>query len=304
VKNLVAALTACLLVAALGWVARLQWRPASAPSLPLSPLPGDEAIAPAASEAAPGDVPIPPAAMPASDSALPGPPDALLKPSVRHPIEAPAAALPLPPLADSDAEIIAALSEVMDASLLRRYFELETLARRFVVCVDLLPSGKLPLQARLAHRVEGRFAVTEHGDGSTLDPSNEARYAPLLQFLTTQDTATLARVYRRFHPLLQQAYGEIGYPELYFNDRLVAVIDHLLAVQAPVEPIALVQPKVFYTYADPALESASAGHRILYRLGPAHRARVLQWLGRLRAELAGLPPADNDSRPPPTGAAH
>ncbi|HQU43635.1 MAG TPA: DUF3014 domain-containing protein, partial [Pirellulales bacterium] len=41
----------------------------------------------------------------------------------------------------------------------------------------------------------------------------------------------------------------------YFNDRLVSVIDHLLAAPEPAGPVALVQPKIIYKFADPQLES-------------------------------------------------
>lgn len=287
-KHVVKTFSALALLAALAALAWWQWRPVTPDLLPLSPLPGDEAIVPATSQQAapPGDVLTPPIAMEPATAAPAATPDAPLVPSADHPIETPAPALPLPPLAESDPEIIAALSEAMDAGLLRRFFDLDTLARRFVICVDLLPSGKLPLQNRLAHRVEGRFTVIEQAEGSLLDPANYARYAPLVQFVTAQDPATLARVYRRFYPLLQQSYEEIGYSGRYFNDRLIAVIDHLLAVEPPTEPVALVQPKVFFRYADPSVEAASAGHRILYRIGPEHRARVLQWLAAMRTELA------------------
>ena len=36
-------------------------------------------------------------------------------------------------------------------------------------------------------------------------------------------------MYKQYYPLFQQAYVDLGYPEGYFNDRLVEVIDHLLA---------------------------------------------------------------------------
>ena len=42
------------------------------------------------------------------------------------------------------------------------------------------------------------------------------------------DTGRLAALYVRFYPLFQQAYRDLGYPNGYFNDRLVEVIDHLL----------------------------------------------------------------------------
>jgi hypothetical protein len=88
------------------------------------------------------------------------------------------------------------------------------------------------------------------------------------------DTQKLVQAYVRYYPLFQKAYQELGYPNGYFNDRLVEVIDHLLAAPDVPAPIALAQPKVLYEFADPALESRSAGQKILMRMGPVNEARV------------------------------
>jgi len=97
----------------------------------------------------------------------------------------------------------------------------------------------------------------------------------------------------RFYPLFQQAYRELGYPDGYFNDRLVVVIDHLLATPDVPQPVALRQPNVMYEYADPALESRSAGQKLLIRSGPANETAIKAKLREIRAALTGqaLPPA-------------
>jgi len=94
----------------------------------------------------------------------------------------------------------------------------------------------------------------------------------------------------RFHPLLQQAYRELGYPQGNFNDRLVAVIDHLLATPAIEGPLRVVQPKVLYEFADPELEARSAGQKLLLRMGTANAARVKNWLREFRRQITAAPP--------------
>jgi hypothetical protein len=64
------------------------------------------------------------------------------------------------------------------------------------------------------------------------------------------------------------------------------VIDHLLAAPDAPVPLLLTQPKVRYEYADPALESASAGWKIMWRIGPSNAALVKAKLRELRAALA------------------
>ena len=103
------------------------------------------------------------------------------------------------------------------------------------------------------------------------------------------DATALVGVYERYYPLFQQAYRELGYQNGYFNDRLVEVLDHLLAAPDAGAAPALVHPSVFYQYADPALEQLSAGQKILVRMGPANAARVKAKLREVRAALVGVP---------------
>ena len=86
----------------------------------------------------------------------------------------------------------------------------------------------------------------------------------------------------------------------YFNDRLVEVIDLLLATPEPAEPprlrltevkgpIAPERPWVRYEFADPRLQSLAAGQKILVRMGLANERRVKAWLTAFRAELLQAP---------------
>ena len=120
--------------------------------------------------------------------------------------------------------------------------------------------------------------------------------------VTSIDTGRAVALYVRFFSLLQQAYEDLGYPGKYFNDRVVEVIDHLLATPEPDGPIRVVlpphdtsinfeRPWTLYQFADSRLESASAGQKILLRIGPENASRLKQKLAELRARLASEPPA-------------
>ncbi len=69
------------------------------------------------------------------------------------------------------------------------------------------------------------------------------------------------------------------------------VIDHLLAAPEVQEPLRLVQPKVLYEYADPRLETLSAGQKILVRVGSENAAKLKAKLREIRGEVTGqMPP--------------
>ena len=96
------------------------------------------------------------------------------------------------------------------------------------------------------------------------------------------DLPAFVREYANFYPVFQAAYRDIGYPDRYFNDRLVEVIDLLLATPDIAAPLRLKRPGVMYTFADPDLESLSAGQKILLRVGPANEALIKSRLRELR----------------------
>jgi hypothetical protein len=104
------------------------------------------------------------------------------------------------------------------------------------------------------------------------------------------DAKKLVAVYVHFYPLFQQAYRELGYPNGYFNDRLVEVIDNLLAAPDTREPVRVVRPKVFYEFAEPELEALPAGQKILIRIGAANASRIKAKLREIRGELTRQAP--------------
>lgn len=207
-------------------------------------------------------------------------------PPIEHPVEADLYST-LPTLDGSDPEFLAALSTLIDAAQVDRHLERSGLIRRLVVSLDNLPGGRVTLKQRPLKAVGGALVVRGEEGGLVLDERNFARYVPLVELAERLDPAALVAVYRRFYPLFQQAYQDLGYPDGYFNDRLVAVIDHLLAAPPATGELRLVQPNVLYRYADPALEARSPGAKILLRIGPDNAERVKAVLVRWRAVLIG-----------------
>jgi hypothetical protein len=108
----------------------------------------------------------------------------------------------------------------------------------------------------------------------------------LVKIVQNTDTAQLVAIYKQYYPLFQQAYADLGYPDGYFNDRLVEVIDHLLATPEISGPIRLKRPSVNYEFADAELENRSAGQKLLIRMGSENAAVVKAKLRELRQAVA------------------
>ena len=120
-----------------------------------------------------------------------------------------------------------------------------------------------------------------------MDPRGTARYAPYIRALKAVDNKDLINWYIHTYPQFQQAYRQLGYPKAYFNDRLIAVINHLLATPDLRKAAALKRVGGHYEYIDPTLESLSVGQKMLLRSGAVNMAIIKSWLRDLRARLTG-----------------
>ena len=230
----------------------------------------------------------------APDAAQTPPPAQPPEPAIQHPLpagQASASTAPLPSLADSDPALSDALRQIVGAAAVKDYLLPESIIRHLVVTIDNLPRQKVAVQKRPTSAVGGSFVADGDELHATLNPQNFARYQPMVAVIGKLDMQKLAGVYVRFYPLFQHAYQDLGYPNGYFNDRLVQVIDSLLATPQPAGPIDLVRPNVMYLYADPALESRPAGQKLLIRMGPENAATIKAKLSELRTAIAAAPPA-------------
>lgn len=216
----------------------------------------------------------------------------------QNPVAPPAAEeSPPPPLADSDPWFAGAIAGLFGAAELPDFVYSDKLARRFVVTVDSLAREQVPVELRPIRAVAGTLATAGTEEAPVLAPANAERYAGYVRALEALDTARAVEFYRRAYPRLQEAYERLGYPGKYFNDRVIAVIDDLLATpDTPAAP-ALVRPSVMYRYADPALERRSAGQKTLLRMGPENARRVKAKLREIRAALAKPATAGVAARP-------
>lgn len=207
------------------------------------------------------------------------------KPEVRQILEAPPATAPLPQLAESDSFVLDALAGLIGNESLMKLFHTERIIRNIVATIDSLPSMKLPLKLLPVEQASGQFMTAGKDGELSISPKNAARYTPYVKIAEAIDVKKLVGLYVRLYPLFQQAYVELGYPNNYFNDRLIEVLDDLLEAPDLKEPVKLLQPKVLYQFADPELEALSIGQRILMRIGSKNEATMKARLLEIKQEL-------------------
>lgn len=265
---------AVVLVGALAWY----FWPQPAPPAPApTPMPVVRPAAPIASE------PLPPAPV---------------EPVIQHPIEsveppAPTPPKPLPKLDASDARLKDELVAWLGRKKVQQFLQLDGFVRRVVITVDNLGREHAAPSMWPLQTTPGRFTTLQQGEKEVMSPDNAQRYTPLVQFIEMVDARRGVQLYATLYPLFQQAYQELGYPKGYFNDRLVAVIDKLLATPVHDEPLELSlvdvkgpipseRPWLRYEFADEELQSLAAGQKMLLRSGPVNHRRLRAKLLEIR----------------------
>lgn len=233
----------------------------------------------------------PPAAEPASAAV----------PAVRHPIATqptlPPAEEAVAPAATAPAEFTAGLKDLLGARTALTLLQGEGPIGRIVVTVDNL--GREHATPRLwpINPTGGRFSTQRSGATEQIAPANAARYLAFVRLIEGIDTPAAVALYVRFYPQFQQAWAALGYPRVYFNDRLVDVIDLLLATPVPAGPVAVQLPELKgsletarpwtrYEFVDPAYQALPAGQKLLLRMGPDNALRLKAKLAEFRRALA------------------
>jgi hypothetical protein len=262
-------------VAVLWWAMAKQATPLTEPT-PV--LPVTEMTEPAASG--------PDMAVPAFDPNAPAVPPVELQP-----VEIPAAAQPL-----AANQIGSAVTDFLGSQAALTFFQLADFPRKFVATVDNLGRSHAPPVAWPISPTEGRFTVQTLDGVTVVSSDNGLRYTPLVLLLEGLNVGLAVDLYVRMYPVLQQTYVNLGYPNRQFNDRLLQVINHLLATPTAPQvmavqltevkgPIPSLRPWVRYEFADPALESLSSGQKIMLRVGSVNQNRLKARLSALRQEI-------------------
>ena len=226
----------------------------------------------------------PPEPVPVAPPAVTAPPKAETppEPAIRHPVPPVTLDKPLPTLERSDSSLQRDLGEFTSAT----GWIFQGFIRRVVATVDNLPAQKVAQRLRPHQGVPGPFAVSGSEGQWQIASDNAKRYEAVVKLIEAVDVDKLKAFYFKYYPLFQQAYEELGYPKQHFNDRLIAVIDHLLEAPELKAPVALLRPKVLYLYADPEMEKRSAGQKILMRMGAENAVRVKAKLKAIRGAVA------------------
>lgn len=237
----------------------------------------------------PSPVPVQPAATPAAINTA--------KPVYDEPQPAPVPQ-PLPDLEQSDAAVLAALKGLNINGLVEMIIP-EQILRKFVRAVDVLEEGRVITEYRPIASPQGAFAVDsfnvkvsggELGEQQDVEqfrvsPKNYLRYTLFVQVISALDSDASVALYKRYYPLLNRAHQELGSGKGNFHSVLIRAIDKIVSAPDANGEMLLIHPKVYYEFADPALEKLPEAHKLMLRMGPDNAEKVKASLHNIRIKL-------------------
>lgn len=204
-------------------------------------------------------------------------------------------AFPAVSLAESDAAVRSFAAAIDASPEFAKWILTKDLIRKFVVSVDNVANGMSPKGHVDFFSPGGAFRVSRTKAGTFVDPAGYARYAPVVGVVTALDATAAVRLYRAVEPLLQEAYNELGYPGVDFDDTLVKAMGELLETPVVEGPIPVRQKVLSYAMTDEALESLSPAQKQLLRMGPkgveAVQAKIREVAAVMGIPAARLPPS-------------
>lgn len=192
---------------------------------------------------------------------------------------------PLPELNDSDKEIQVAASQLNSALKWADWITTDEAIRKFVVVIDNLAMGKISRKYLPIPKPKEKFSSTPDGIRRYLDTASFERYSPYISLFENIDNDMASALYQRYSPLMEQAFSELGYTDKNFHDTLMKAFEVLLSAPVVTGNIELIQPSVFYKYADSRLERAPDAHKQMFRMGPKNTTKLQAKIRQLQTAL-------------------
>ncbi|AWB56933.1 DUF3014 domain-containing protein [Colwellia sp. Arc7-D] len=196
----------------------------------------------------------------------------------------------LPKLDESDSWFSTKLPTLTWRKELLKLVVTDDMIRRFVVFTDNFSQGTLAYEHTPLVMPNTKFTAleqeTDQGTKLQWDESSARRFSLYVDLLRSMDSEMLVQWYIELKPLIDQAYGELGYPDQDFTDKLHNAITKVLDMEIPKTQPELERPSVMYKYKDESLESLDDAEKLLLRLGKENLLVIKSVMLEINEKLA------------------
>lgn len=191
----------------------------------------------------------------------------------------------LPSLHDSDPIVSKSALTLSTAGDYSKQLAKDDVLRGFVVFIDNLAQGEVLSGFSPLLKPDAPFEVIETPDSIFLDPKSFKRFDAYTNILDKLDLTLVIQQYKRFLPLINDAYQEMGYEKGDFNDTLLNAIDMINETPIIKTQIELIAPSAMYKFKEPQLESLNNTQKLMIRMGPNNLETIKKKLAELRLKL-------------------
>lgn len=192
---------------------------------------------------------------------------------------------PLPPLAESDDFVAKKTLAVANGMKIEPLILKKDMARQFVVFIDNLAQGELIRKASPMQGPDNKFTVSEITNKTYLNPDSYHRYDLYADFITGLNDQELAATYRELKPLFEEAFTELGYTNMTFDERMQQAFKMIADAPIVEDPIELTSISVNYQFADANLEALPNAQKLMVRMGPENTRKIKNAVKRLQPLL-------------------
>lgn len=210
-----------------------------------------------------------------------------------------ALASPQPPsLNESDLAFLEEVAALKNGSELVSLFTQEEVIRKLVRAIYGLSQGRVVRQYRPIKSPKGSFLAKKLGQQTSedsqelyrIDRENYSRYSNYISLFSSINNEALIVLYTFYLPVFEQAYQELGLADGSFHETLIKAINVLLATPESQVAYRLVQPSVFYKFADKKIEQLIPVQKLLIRTGPENREALYLELQEFLERLEKINP--------------
>lgn len=185
---------------------------------------------------------------------------------------------------ESDSLVRELINNISKNPILIQWLSSNDIIRKFTVVVDNIANGQSPRAHIDFFKPDGQFEVEEKDGMLYMDPDSYKRYDPIAIVFTSLDTEETVILFRRFKPVIDQAYSDLGYPDTDFEVTLIKAINEMLEVPM-VKDVLLETQVISYKMVDPKLENLSQAQKHLLRMGPENIEKIQKKLRELKSAL-------------------
>lgn len=191
----------------------------------------------------------------------------------------------LPNLANSDPFIRDQALTLTEGMNVNNLLISKNIAQQFAVFVDNFAQGDLLRNTSVLKGPTERFTATDISGKTYLNPDSYHRYDIYANLISRLNTDKLVSMYKLLYPLFEEAFNDLGYTNISFNERLHQAIQEVLDAPIIEDPIELSSVSVNYQFVDPRLENLPPAQKLMIRMGPENTRKIKSVFRDLKDKL-------------------